>query len=156
MRHVLCMLLLPLLLFCSCAQDGGDTDIPSAVSAVRASYADGALVQADADLVTTNFGALDFVDVAEVWLTENGDGTEFGFFHLTDTRRAGELQARIRDYLANERQAVESLAALYPAEELQARLDRFTHAKVGQAGAVVYYLLADVDTVKQISDALRA
>lgn len=150
MNKTICVLLLLALLLSACTRTPNETDIPSAVSAVQEEYGD-KIILADADFVRTNFGEREYVDEAQVWLSESGDGTEFGFFHLTDLRYTSEMQTAIRAYLVGEKQSVESLAALYPAEELQTRLARFDRAKIGNFGTTVYYFLTDTAVGERLS-----
>ncbi len=98
---------------------------------------------ADEDFIKTNFGLPHYVKTAEVYLSRAGDGREIGFFLLTDTAYCEQQLLQIRDYLASEEESVRALAALYPADELQARLERFQHAKVGCSDRLVYYALTD-------------
>ena len=98
---------------------------------------------ADEDFVATNFGCHDYLVSAKVYLSKSGDGREFGFFELTDREYSVQMQQIIKDYLASEEQSIRSLAALYPADELQARLARFAKATVASEGVLVYYVLTD-------------
>ncbi|MBQ8340758.1 MAG: hypothetical protein IJY22_00090 [Clostridia bacterium] len=108
-----------------------------AASSMLTAHGKDRYVLADEDFVTTNFGSEDHIKRAAIYLSREGDGTEFGFFELTDVKYRDRMIAEIRAYLAEEEAAVRSLAALYPANDLQARLYRFTRAKVGATGNLV-------------------
>ena len=149
------LMIVTLLCIAGCARQGDLIDMETATRAVQNEYGDDSLVRAEDDLVRANFGDLDYVQEAAVYYTENADGTEFGFFKLSDKKFAPQMEAVIKEYLKTEREAVESLAALYPAEELSARLARFDNATVGRLGNIVYYCIADGATVKRLTDALR-
>ena len=98
--------------------------------------------RADEDFVTTNFGDPPYLLDSAVYLSDTG---EIGVFSLSDVKHTAEMQEKIKAYLATEREAVVSLAALYPADELSARLARFDSARVGAVGATVYYYMLDAD-----------
>ena len=98
--------------------------------------------RADEDFVATNFGAPDYLLDSAVYLANNG---EIGVFSLSDAKHAADMQEKIKAYLSTEREAVISLAELYPAEELSARLARFDGARVGAVGATVYYYMLDAN-----------
>ena len=143
----LCLLLPLLLLLTACATAQAQS-AESAANAALESYGAANYVRADDDFLTTNFGELPYVKNAVIYLSKNGDGSEFGFFELTDTRHQNELVAAIKAYLASEEQSVRSLAALYPADDLQARLARFERARVGIEGELVYYAVTDTASRK--------
>lgn len=130
-------------LFCSCARrDGKIQDIQSAAGATLEEYGTPHdFVRAEQDFIATNFGNTDGITDYAVYYA--ADGTEFGFFRLSDAGNAPDMQNKVRAYLASERESVEALAALYPADELNARLSRFDKATVGTTGDVVYYFLTD-------------
>lgn len=149
MKKLICLLSL-LLIFSSCAKNSRDMDIPTATKAVIGAFEPDAFVRADDDFIATNFGAVDHVEESAVYYTKNGDGTEFGFFRLSDAKYTAETEGLIRDYLASERESVEALAALYPAKELNERLARFDNATVGTAGNTVYYFLTEPSVAQTV------
>lgn len=144
------ILILPFVcvLLCSCTGQNREFDIQAAAQRTMESYEPNAFVRADSDFVSTNFGTPEYLEEAAVYYTRNGDGTEFGFFRLSNMKYTADMEEKIRDYLKSEREAVASLAALYPAEELSTRLSRFDGATVGTAGNTVYYFLTEQIAVK--------
>ncbi len=144
------MLLSICLLFSACATQPKELDLQAAAQRVMESYEANAFVRADEDFVATNFGTPEYLEEAAVYYTKNGDGTEFGFFRLSDARYTADMEQALKDYLASERESVEALAALYPAEELQARLARFDGATVGAKGDTAYYFLTDPTIAKTV------
>ncbi|MBR6727448.1 MAG: hypothetical protein IKM08_04590 [Clostridia bacterium] len=135
----LCVLFL---LLTSCGRAQAQSAAQAAKDALQ-TYGAEDFFAADGDFIKTNFGEPDFLKEGVVYLSRANDGREFGFFELTDARYREEMLTLIRDYLASEEQSVRSLAALYPADDLQARLARFEQAAVGADGTLVYYCLVD-------------
>ena len=154
MKRFLCLCLLLFLLF-GCAKEEKSLDFETAASRILEASENGAFVRADEDFVKTNFGAPDYLTEAVVYYAERDDGTEFGFFRVSDAMHVSDMEQTVSEYLATEREAVESLAALYPAEELNARLARFQHAKTGARDTVVYYCLGDDALCKAFERAIR-
>jgi hypothetical protein len=72
-------------------------------------------------------------------------GIEIGVFFFADAATAKASLPAVREYLATEEQSVRDLAALYPAEELRARLFRYENAVVLQKGRTVAYFLLEED-----------
>lgn len=155
MKQLVTVFLL-LLLLCSCQKGQPDANVADVAGRVLDVCGDTpSFLAADPDFVTTNFGEADFVEDAAIYMSEDFDGTEFGIFRLTDTKHEKEMLSLIRAYIQSEREAVESLAALYPAEELSARLARFDNAVVGTSNGVVYYLLMDAPLLERAKSALK-
>lgn len=150
-----CIALAVLCLLTACGRKAPSGDLQAATRNVTAIYAADELRLADDDFVLNNFGALDYVERAEVYLSANGDGTEIGFFQLTDTSHTGKMKSAIREYLESERRSVESLAALYPGEELNRRLSRFDSATVAESGTLVYYIVAASHDAQKIQKAIQ-
>lgn len=76
----------------------------------------------------------------------NEFGLEFGIFAFQDNATARREAGKIEEYLAREEASVRDLAALYPAAELSARLDRYAGASVRIKGnTVAYFLLSETD-----------
>ncbi len=92
---------------------------------------------ADEDFVATSFEDRAFEERG-VYFMRDGFG-EFGAFLLPSAAEAAAFEGTVRAYLAREAEAIRSLAALYPAEELEARLACFDEASVVRRGAAVYY-----------------
>ncbi|MBE6701807.1 MAG: hypothetical protein E7585_00125 [Ruminococcaceae bacterium] len=153
MKKILLLLTVLLLFLPSCKKETTLTP-ETAAERVLAEWAI-PFVRADEDFVRTNFADLDGVKDAAVYLSEENDGTEFGFFALSDKSRLNEAQANIREYIASERQQVLSLAALYPGEELNARLSRYDSATVGTTGDLVYYFIAERDVAQRLLKGLK-
>lgn len=141
--RVLLLLMLSLLLTLG-ACDGREANAPDFVTTkqqLSAAFDEReGFLRADEDFVATNFGTPDYLLDSTVYLSDRG---EIGVFSLSDPRHADRMQAVIKEYLATEREAVISLAALYPADELSARLARFDNARVGAVGSTVYYYMLD-------------
>ena len=108
-------------------------------------------VRADEDFGQTNFDGLSGVKSWRVYLSEENNGTEYGFFVMESNDDVARMQELIRAYIDSEYEQVRSLAALYPAEELEARLSRYEKATVGAKGKLVYYIVAD----RPISERIR-
>ncbi len=108
---------------------------------------------ADADFSATNFGA-EYITERAVCFSQDGIG-EWGLFLLSDTAHANECKAMLRDYLNTEKEAIESLAALYPADELQERLALYKNAAVGSDGTLVWYFALDKDARTLAEQAIR-
>ena len=139
----LCLLCILCLCFVACGHESADIGTEEAAARILTEYERNAFVRADDDFIKTNFGTPDHLKEATVYYAANGDGTEFGFFRVADASSVDDMEWLIKDYLATERAAVESLAALYPADELVSRLARLDGAAVGHVGNTVYYCVAD-------------
>lgn len=145
----ICFLLALLLLFSGCSREKMDMTPEKAAEMVLSEYgANTQFTQADTDFLTTNFGSHDYVREAAVYFSENGDGSEFGFFRLSDEAYSEEMISTVQAYIDSERQSVESLAALYPADDLSNRLRRFDNATVGHMGDLVYYFITEPAVAK--------
>ena len=144
MKVLLLLLLTLTLFFGSCERQGGTTlDFVTTKQQLSAAFDEReGFSRADEDFVTTNFGAPAYLLDSAVYLSDEG---EIGVFSLSDVKHAAEMQEKIKAYLAIEREAVVSLATLYPADELSARLARFDNARVGGIGATVYYYMLDAN-----------
>lgn len=93
--------------------------------------------EADEDFIATSFEDRAFEEQG-VYFMCDGFG-EFGTFLLPSAAEAAAFEGAVRAYLDREAEAIRSLAALYPAEELEARLACFDDAKILRRGAAVYY-----------------
>ncbi len=142
------------LLFPSCADRATDgADAPGEISErVAAALDTERFVRADEDFIRTNFGNEGLKEGA-VFFERDGIG-EWGVFELEDRAAALAFQENVRQYLQIEREAVESLAQLYPAEELDARLSLYENAVVDSQNVTVYYLLLSHAEQGQILAAL--
>lgn len=109
---------------------------------------------ADEDFISSNLGEQEFLSEARICLGNDGKTREIGLFLLTDRRRAQELMAALRVYLQSEYEALSSLAALYPAEELEERLSLYQNATVGSEGMLVYYFVLDPEDTERALFAL--
>ena len=151
MKKVFLLLPCLLLLLPSC----GAKNITPELGAQRVLQAwDAPFLCADEDFIQSNFAAMPPFGKATVYLSEQNDGTEFGFFEITDVKNVAAAQAAIRDYIASEREQVLSLAALYPGDELNARLARYDAAEIGATGNTAYYFIGDKDAVRAACRAL--
>ncbi|MBE6629290.1 MAG: hypothetical protein E7624_00390 [Ruminococcaceae bacterium] len=111
-------------------------------------------VIADADFTVDHFGEPTFLQDAIVALGNGKKTREFGLFRLKDRTKAAELKASVRQYLKGEQEALISLSALYPTEELEARLALYQNATVGSEGMLVYYFVLDKKETKLAIEAL--
>lgn len=144
-----CFLFALLLLFSGCSREKMDLTPEKAAEVVLTEYGERThFVRAEDDFLNTNFGSHDYVRESAVYFDENGDGSEFGFFRLSDEQYSEEMIAAIQAYINSERQSVESLAALYPADDLSNRLQRFDNATVGHMGDLVYYFVTEPTIAK--------
>lgn len=139
MKKIFCLILL-LFLMTACGAKQ-QLDFEQTVSDTLQISGANDFTVADPDFIETNFGAPDYLVKARVYISKANDGRELGFFELADAKHQGDMLARIRDYLESEELSVRSLAALYPADDLQVRLSRFEKATVGAADTLVYYTL---------------
>ena len=72
---------------------------------------------------------------------------ELGVFRLESTAAVNEALTSIRAYIAEEKEALSSLASLYPSEELTERLWCYDHAKAERRGTLVYYFIMDAEAL---------
>ena len=151
----LCFLCALCLCFAACGRESADMGVEEAAERVMAEYERNAFVRADEDFMEANFGAPDYVTESAVYYAQNGDDTEFGFFRLSDAKYGADMEKIIQTYIQSERESVEALAALYPAEELSARLARFDGATVNTVGLTTYYVIADAKTVKKTENLFK-
>lgn len=105
-------------------------------------------IVADSDFAETNLGNPEYLKEGVICFGDDDETREIGIFRLEDRRKAAEFKQTLRDYLQSEAQALSSLAALYPAEELEARLKLYENASVGSEGMLVWYFVLD-DTDKE-------
>lgn len=139
MKRFLLFCLVMLLLLVSCSRES-EISFDALHQGVATHYGEQGFLRADPDFTESNFGKPDFLSDSAVFLSERG---EIGIFSLNDPARAAEMLTLVNDYLALEQRSVIELAALYPADELEARLARFENAQSGAIGSVVYYSLLD-------------
>ncbi len=142
MKKARCLaaLLALLLLLGGCTREARSDEAELEASAAKVLESLGGkerFLRADDDFTEMNFSA-DYIEERAVYLAEDGIG-EWGLFSLRDTAQSRACREMLADYLENERAAIESLAALYPADELQERLALYQNAQVGADGALVWY-----------------
>lgn len=111
-------------------------------------------VIADADFTSDHFGEPSFLQESIVALGNGEKTREFGLFRLKDRTKAAQLKASVQEYLKNEQEALLSLSALYPTEELQTRLSLYQNATVGSEGMLVYYFVLDKKETELAIEAL--
>ena len=156
MKRLICILPLCLLL-CACAETVNSSPEPStAARAVIEACEETPFIRADKDFIADNFAELPSTRDEIVYFAESNDGTEIGFFLLNDSKDIPKAKALIRDYIDSERHHVNALAALYPGEELNARLARYDGAAVGHRGELVYYIIGDRLLVQKAERALQS
>ena len=151
----ICLLLVLFLAFSACGKHPNELTAAKASNATLEVCGENDYFRADEDFIETNFGQAPYWQDSAVYLSNRNDGSEFGFFELTDIQYRDEMIAAIRAYLASEEQSVRALATLYPADDLKARLDRFEKATVGAAHNVVYYFLTDVALAQKAERAFQ-
>ena len=156
-KRIFCLLICLSLFFCACQ---GEKESTSSLSGAvrRVQNALGGkenFYEADEDFIADNFGELPYVQEAKVFLGSGEMTQEFGIFRLTDRQKASELKMILKDYLSAEKEALTSLSALYPAEELSARLSAYEEAHVGSEGMLVYYFVLERTQAKMALEALN-
>lgn len=154
MKRALALLLLLLLPFVGCQQARAANITPQELAErlIRALREEEPFTAADADYIESNFPTLD-VDGA-VYFGNDDDICEFGVFLLKNTA-ADEAQRILRAYIQTEREALESMAALYPSEELQERLSCYRNAHVSANGGYAYYFIMEEDEMATAQDTVR-
>ena len=152
-----CILLLALfLLFGACARaETIEGTLWGAVKRVQNAISDVSnFVTADEDFTADHIGSPSYLEEGMVCFGTEGKTREFGVFRLTDRSKAGEFKESLRTYLQNEREALSSLAELYPAEEIEERLALYENATVGNEGMLVYYFVLDQKETEKALEAL--
>ena len=94
-----------------------------------------------------------YLEESTVCFGAEGKSREFGVFRLSDRSKASEFKQSLRSYLQAEKEALSTLAELYPVEELAERLALYENATVGSEGMLVYYFVLDK---KETDKALQA
>lgn len=152
-----CLFLLALVfLFSSCARaEALDSSLSSAISRIQNAISTTKdFVVADEDFTADHIGSPDYLEEGAVCFGTEGKTREFGIFRLTDRTKAAEFKDALRTYLKNEREALSSLAELYPAEEIEERLSLYENATVGSEGMLVYYFVLDPKETDKALEAL--
>ncbi len=152
-----CIILLALLLLLpSCNRASAmEQTLSVAVKRIQNAIADDQdFITADADFTADNIGAPEYLEESAVCFGAEGKTREFGVFRLSDRTKAAEFKESLRTYLQNEREALSSLADLYPAEELEQRLSLYENATVGNEGMLVYYFVLDKKETEKALEAL--
>ncbi len=145
-RWIFLLMCLLLLTGCNRAPAPSDEEFEASCAAVaEALGGQERFALADEDFVQTAFSPKNAPLHARVCFEKEGCG-EWGLFFVSDTAEAKALESALRAYLAQEKEAVESLAELYPARELEQRLALYTDAEVGcHQGYVWYFALSPAD-----------
>ena len=139
-----CILLLALLLLFPACNSANATDqtLFATLERIQNAIADDQdFILADADFTADNIGSPPYLTESAVCFGAEGKTREFGVFRLCDRTKAPEFKQSLRTYLQNEREALSSLADLYPAKELEERLALYENATVGSEGMLVYYFV---------------
>ena len=113
-----------------------------------------AFIAADTDFALENIGNPNYLSESAVCFGADNETKEIGIFRLNDRTKAEQLKQSIHAYLQNEREALLSLSALYPSEELEERLSLYQNATVGSEGMLVYYLVLNPSDTKKALTAL--
>ncbi len=146
-----------LLLFGGCKRvaSDGNTSVLSGVERVESVLGGKErFSMADEAFVGTNFDLDTLGDYVVLFESDGGYG-EVGLFTVKEGDTAS-FERAVRDYLSREEEAIRSLAALYPAEELQARLACYEEALVGREGTLVYYFALPREQAQRAKTALLA
>lgn len=149
MKKYILVLCLLLLLLSSCQATKTEPACADLGLAVGNALPNGVqLTHVDEDFLETTF---DFITKTEdhVLLLDTSDsGTrEIGIFKTADGTTTADVEHGIRDYLKSEQEALSSLCALYPTDDLTERLWRYQNATVMTKGAyVAYFVLSQNDT----------
>ena len=156
MKKSCILLLVLLLLLSSCNRASAiEQTLSTTVSRIQNAIADNKnFVLADADFTADNIGSPAYLKESAVCFGAEGKPREFGVFRLSDRTKAIEFKESLRTYLENEREALSSLAHLYPTEELTERLSLYENATVGSEGMLVYYFVLDEKETKIALEAL--
>ena len=152
-----CILLLAMLLLLpSCKRAAAmEQTLSATVTRIQNAIADDKdFILADADFTADNIGSPAYLAESAVCFGTKEKSREFGVFRLSDRTKAAEFKESLRDYLQNEREALSSLADLYPAEELEERLWLYENATVGSEGMLVYYFVLDKKETEKALEAL--
>lgn len=152
-----CILLIAfLLLFSACSRaEALSGTLDAAILRVQNAISSTAeFVMADEDFTADHIGTPEFLEEGAVCFGAEGKTREFGVFRLTDRTKAAEFKRRLRAYLEKEKEAISSLAELYPADELAERLALYENATVGSEGMLVYYFVLDQKETERALEAL--
>ena len=140
---------------CACRKTEDTPDLPTALARVQEALGgEETFIAADDDFVATNFGEPAHLSQSRVCFDAGGAAREIGLFLLDDPAEAAGFEKKIRAYLETEAEALASLAALYPAGELENRLALYKNAAVGSRGALVYYFVLDHNDAQKALAAL--
>ena len=145
-KRMICLLLPLCLLLFGCQRAAADAIEPQSLTErllARLEDAD-ELTKADEDYLETNLPTL--VGKGVVYFGDD-DIYELGVFRLESAAAANEALTSIRAYIAEEKEALSSLASLYPSEELTERLWCYDHAKAERRGTLVYYFIMDAESL---------
>ncbi len=155
MRKIGLVLLMLCMIFGGCSAQRGaeERSLDSEVARVEQALGSERFLRADEDFTKTNFGA-HATGPGAVFFEEDGIG-EWGMFWVGDAAKSAALKAQLREYLATQKSAVQSLAELYPGDELQERLSLFENASVGSEGGLVWYFALKKQDVALAEQCLR-
>ncbi len=156
MKKLLVLLLSVILLLPSCQRADAATDsLTNAVKRIQSALVKGEdFTTADEDFIADNLGSPAYLEEGTVCFDTGTNAREFGVFRLKDRTKANEFKEAVRTYLQNESEALASLAELYPAEELEARLALYQNATVGNEGMLVFYFVLDKKETAKAMEAL--
>jgi len=155
MKRYFLVLFLFLLLLSGCQMHAEDPICASLGKQISTALPNGAhLAEVDEDFAETTF---DFIGKTEdhVLLLDTTDGgtREIGIFKVGDGVSTADVERGIREYLKSEQEALASLSALYPTDDLTERLWRYQNATVLTKGQYVAYFVLSQDDTKTAKDA---
>jgi hypothetical protein len=153
----LILLILPLLLT-ACRGEPAAPQAPLEQTAgqIREALGNAHFVAADEDFIQTNFSNSGSLCGGLVFFGDEDTAGEWGVFLADSAAHAAACEAQLREYLQTEREAIASLASLYPAQELQERLALYENATVGSSGTTVYYFALNKELRTRALRALEA
>ena len=149
MKKFILLLLSLFLLLCGCKSEA-NTECRVIGARICASLDDGEDFQnADADFISETLGFTDKTKETVLLLDTNDGGMrEIGIFLAEKTGDIKEIEQRIREYLKGESEALTSLLALYPTNDLQERLWRYQNATLVSKGNYIAYFVLSHDEAK--------
>ncbi|MBP3396114.1 MAG: lipoprotein [Clostridia bacterium] len=144
MKRIWAIVLLALLMLSGCQRAKAADITPEELAnrLTRSLQDEMPFTAADPDYVESNFPGLDASGL--VYFGNDDDICEFGIFQLKEFSPE-EAKDIIHAYIKTELEALESMAALYPSEELQERLSCYRNAHVSVGGGYAYYFIMEAD-----------
>lgn len=142
MKKFTLLLLSLILLLCSCKSEA-TANCRLTAARICASLDDGEDFQsADDDFISATFDFTDTTKENVLFLDTNDGGMrEIGIFMVENISDAKAVEQKIRAYLEGEAEAITSLLALYPTDDLSERLWRYQNATLLSKGHYIAYFV---------------